>query len=361
MIGNVASLINFTTTKDNYTLYIPLFFWFCNNSGLSLPINALEFSDVKINIEFANINDVLLLEPTHYIDIENNIVQFETGNILYQNINGNKNYIKFCYFENRDDNIHRLYYSKINSDAIKGYTDVNNKNTYNISSLDGLYRVYTKLNSIEMQHINKQINFDWVASLSISTAYLLVDYIYLDIDERVKFIKSNHEYLIDVLIYDNDRTISNNSSKIKLGYCHPCKELIFRAQMDYLVANNVLLKSNYSLDYFQTKDIINNIQIIMNGTPRLSSRSSNYFHLIQPFQHHSNNPPNGIYCYSFALHPEDQRPTGTCNLSKIDDLQIAITVDKAINYSNQAKIRVYGLCINVLRILDGQGGLAFLN
>ena len=362
MIGNVSDLTDFSTNKDNYTLYIPLFFWFCRSPGLSLPIIALEFSDVKISIEFSDVNDVLLLEPTHYIDIENNIVQFKTGDILYQDISGtNKNLIKFCYFENRDNSIHRLYYCKINTDPIQGYTNINNKNNYRILSLNGLYKVYTNQNALEISHINKQINFDWTTTLSISNAYLLVDYIYLDIDERIKFIKSNHEYLIDVLMYDNDKSITNNSSKIKLGYSHPCKELIFRAQMDYLVANNVLLKSNYCLDYFGTTDIINNIQIIMNGTLRLSSRTSKYFHMIQPYQHHSNIPPTGLFCYSFSLHPEDTQPSGSCNLSKIDDLQLIINTDKTINYANTAKIRVYGLCINVLRILNGQGGLAFTN
>jgi hypothetical protein len=65
--------------------------------------------------------------------------------------------------------------------------------------------------------------------------------------------------------------------------------------------------------------------------------------------------------YSFSLKPEDNQPTGTCNLSKIDDLQLNIVVNKEINYSNQAKLRVYAVCVNILRIINGQGGLAFIN
>jgi hypothetical protein len=131
--------------------------------------------------------------------------------------------------------------------------------------------------------------------------------------------------------------------------------------MDYLVANNLLYNSNYSLDYFQKTDIINTVQIIMNGTNRLSPRTADYFNLVQPFQHHPNRPMNGLYNYSFALYPEQHQPSGSCNLSKIDDFQIIITTNKAINYLNTAKLRVYAVCINVLRILDGQAGLAFSN
>ena len=34
------------------TLYVPLEFWFCRNVGLSLPLIALQYHEVKINIDF---------------------------------------------------------------------------------------------------------------------------------------------------------------------------------------------------------------------------------------------------------------------------------------------------------------------
>lgn len=363
MIGNVPELTEFTTSKQNYTLYIPLMFWFCNNPGLALPIIALEFSDVKVNIEFAGINDVLLLSPTNYIDIDNNLVHFNVGDILYQKINNKQNLIKFCHFENIDSQTNRLYYSKINNDKIVSHdnTNIKLKDNFKIYSLDGVYNVNPKFGVFEQIYINKLTNFEWVNSLSISSAYLWVDYIFLDIDERIKFIKSNHEYLIDVLIYDNDRIISNNSGKYKFGYSQPCKEIVFRAQMDYLVGNNLLQKSNYCLDYLKKTNIINNVQIIMNGVERLSSRDANYFHYIQPFQHHTNKPIPGLYMYSFSLFPEKHQPGGSCNLSRIDDFQININVNKSINYLNPAKFKVYARGINVLRIINGQAGLAFSN
>ena len=42
-------------TKDttiNSTLYVPLEFWFCRNIGLALPLIALQYHEVKININF---------------------------------------------------------------------------------------------------------------------------------------------------------------------------------------------------------------------------------------------------------------------------------------------------------------------
>lgn len=45
MVGGVS-------TANASTLYVPLEFWFCRNVGLALPLIALQYHEVKINIEF---------------------------------------------------------------------------------------------------------------------------------------------------------------------------------------------------------------------------------------------------------------------------------------------------------------------
>ena len=45
------------------TVYIPLQFWFCRNPGLALPLIALQYHEVKVNVEFANLSDVAKEEP----------------------------------------------------------------------------------------------------------------------------------------------------------------------------------------------------------------------------------------------------------------------------------------------------------
>ena len=41
------------------TLYIPLLFWFCRNPGLALPLIALQYHEVKINVQLRDLNCVL--------------------------------------------------------------------------------------------------------------------------------------------------------------------------------------------------------------------------------------------------------------------------------------------------------------
>jgi hypothetical protein len=71
-----------------------------------------------------------------------------------------------------------------------------------------------------------------------------------------------------------------------------------------------------------------------------------------------------VYCYSFALEPEQHQPSGTCNFSKIDaaDLHISLNTDETSSGANVARdCTVYAINYNVLRIMSGMGGLAYDN
>jgi hypothetical protein len=104
----------------------------------------------------------------------------------------------------------------------------------------------------------------------------------------------------------------------------------------------------------------------LNGHDRFSERMGRYFNLVQPYQHHTNVPATGINVYSFGLKPEEHQPSGTCNMSRIDNatLQLTLTADTVtteVSGSDDAKVRVYATNYNVLRIMSGMGGLAYSN
>ena len=44
---------------EKITLYIPLEFWFCRNVGLALPLIALQYHEVKINLEFNDDSSII--------------------------------------------------------------------------------------------------------------------------------------------------------------------------------------------------------------------------------------------------------------------------------------------------------------
>jgi hypothetical protein len=99
----------------------------------------------------------------------------------------------------------------------------------------------------------------------------------------------------------------------------------------------------------------------LNGQDRFSEREGTYFSLVQPYQAHTRNPDEGINVYSFALRPEEHQPSGTCNFSRIDNATLQLVLSNAtVQGTNTAKVRVYATNYNVLRIMSGMGGLNLL-
>lgn len=66
MIGDVEELTALSqpnangNVKDAYTLYVPLQFWFCRNSGLALPLIALQYHEVRLDFEFEDVNKLIV-------------------------------------------------------------------------------------------------------------------------------------------------------------------------------------------------------------------------------------------------------------------------------------------------------------
>jgi len=97
----------------------------------------------------------------------------------------------------------------------------------------------------------------------------------------------------------------------------------------------------------------------LNGHDRFSTRGAGYFSLVQPYQHHTRIPDAiGIYVYSFALNPEQHQPSGSVNMSRIDNATLLLNLTTG---TNAVKLHVYAVNYNVLRVMAGMGGLAYSN
>ena len=52
--GNSTNSVVSLSGQKSYEVYVPLEFWFCRNVGLALPLIALQYHEVKINITYAS-------------------------------------------------------------------------------------------------------------------------------------------------------------------------------------------------------------------------------------------------------------------------------------------------------------------
>lgn len=125
---------------------------------------------------------------------------------------------------------------------------------------------------------------------------------------------------------------------------------------------NVQQPFNYGLYIDGSVNPIEQANIQLNGQDRFTARDGSYFNYVQPYQHHTNTPADGINLYSFALNPEEHQPSGTCNFSRIDFSQLNLkTTDVAKRaLGDSSVINIYTVNYNILRIMGGMGGLALI-
>jgi uncharacterized protein YaaR (DUF327 family) len=88
MVGSDGLLLSSKENKESNKLIIPLEFWFCRNVGLALPLIALQYHEVKLNITFCSLEEIILKARIHKIKGKDEpgsdpIVTFDEDNIVY--------------------------------------------------------------------------------------------------------------------------------------------------------------------------------------------------------------------------------------------------------------------------------------
>ena len=341
----------------------------------------------------------------------------------------------------------------------------------------------------------------------MADSYLLIDYVYLDSEERKRFAQASHEYLIEQLQFTGSESLTAASNKYRLNFNHPSKYLIWAPHLERhlnrtkwiayafdgnwnaardrfakvlacatstgvtltgpqdsptaitatcsstvaigdlvepvrptgntelgrlcdkfevkfvaqtassstqiassaanLLENAIVTRNDltmedisthaeqlklfganssiialYSLnvvDYHNYGNFIDgsdnpciNAKLQLNGHDRFQARDGNYFNYVQPAQHFSNTPADGVNVYSFALRAEDHQPTGTCNFSRIDNATLQVDcgmnnanrsdyVTKFIGTNSNSVVNIYTQNYNVLRVMSGMAGTAYSN
>ena len=419
MIGDVDHLTQVSSgAKRAYQLYVPLQFWFNRNNGLALPLIALQYHDVRVTVQ---------LRPALAL------VNYEGSSVP--------------------------------------------------STLP-----------------------------SMADCYLLIDYVYLDSEERKRFAQASHEYLIEQLQFTGSESLTGSNSKYRLNFNHPSKYLVWVPQLERHCTRNNWIACAFDGDWNAARDrfakvmvatasnsvsvgegnvvvtlgaaptvgdlvqattaatggvsaamlakvdvrfvaqnasttcqiangdsnaalaqnLLDNAVITrneltmedvsktlsqllagasagaqnvlnlfalsvvnyhnygnfvdgsdnpvcegklqLNGHDRFQERDGHYFNYVQPYQHFSNTPADGVNVYSFALKAEDHQPTGTCNFSRIDNATLQVKCglyndvgdsNYIVNYiggsSSNSLLNIYTVNYNVLRVMSGMAGTAYSN
>jgi len=396
------------------TLYIPLQFWFCTNPGLALPLIALQYHEVKINLDIRPIDECLWAVTTLNCNTDpysGTSGQFAPGRPVPATIAYNQSLVAAS-----------LYVDYVFLDTDERRRMAQNPHEYLITQLQftGDESVGSSSNKIKLNfnHPVKELiwviqpdqNVDYCSSLVCDALLFKVlgaqPFNYTDAIDALpnavhafggpSSMAADSRAFIDVQGLFTDAgaedaypnltgywngannpynepnfggpAVTHSALSLDPNSASVIQSLVTDSQNRSSVQSTVsdagtFVLTETSLDmHCWGQNPVVTAKLQLNGQDRFSEREGSYFSWVQPYQSHTRCPDEGINVYSFALRPEEHQPSGTCNFSRIDNATLQLVLSNAtVEGTKTAKVRVYATNYNVLRIMSGMGGLAYSN
>ena len=438
MVGDVAALTRMDgpdsdgLCKRSQVLFVPLYFWFCRNNGLALPLIALQYHEVKVTFEFRDVSelccysggftsnslsglslgDTTLLVDYVYLDTDERRrfaqvgheylieqVQFGgevnvSGNNMSNRLNFNHPTKELMWFVKNGEfcsgeQFLTYHHDDSWADAVQGAA---NNLALGMLNLTAGANVPT----IDTDGVDDLSN-DWVdpeGDDGPTVGGVEFSVVKLGGDDNDTAIRVYSGDLLKEKTFDLKSRISAVSltvtvagvvTSISATHDMTVRDLSRAVGRWTTDGRNAWVKANRDVTVYQhhntglqidgASNPVSQALIQLNGHERFAAREGNYFNYVQPENHHTNTPADGINVYSFALEPEKHQPSGAANLSRIDTTLLNLWFADSSSTGNSSadgfthdylnndntKLFVYGFSYNVLRIMSGMGGLAYSN
>jgi hypothetical protein len=336
------------------TLYIPLQFWFCRNPGLAIPLIALQYHEVRINVDFET------WQNCQYAELSVGSPVAATA----QSLAAASLYVDYVYLDTEErrrfaQQSHEYLIEQVQYTGAESITSSSNKIQLNFNHpVKELFWVVQRDSFVDCS------TSAWLASVGGAQPFNYSDDFSTDgiitslltqANGTQNTLQSGNPSNATALLGQN---FTQGSSMVGADTQDLTGTGEFESGVNYLLAK-VILDSGVRCE---GKNPVEVAKLQLNGQDRFTEREGSYFDRVQPYQHHCRTPSTGVNVYSFALRPEEHQPSGTCNFSRIDKATLQLTVSlNTVTGSRTAQVRVYALNYNVLRVMSGMGGLAYSN
>jgi hypothetical protein len=363
MVGNVPKLVQSTIGDVNgITLYVPLRFWFNRNVGLALPLIALQYHDVQVNIQLADKIDCYWSSSSARVPADLEDVSLWVD-YIYLDADERRKFAQASH----EYLIEQLQYT---GDIPLRYSALNEniKMPFNHPVKEVIWTIQkdSVIDPTLMTNYGGQQWFNFTDAL---------DYTYFSGTPQDPLGGGIGTAAFNVGNWYQSMPMSGtaNGSVATSGQYGANGVNTSGLFFDDLFTNVSNVSSRAWTSHLPVFDSGENptsyAKIQLNGHDRLASREGRYFNTVIPQECHENCPATGINVYSFALKPEDHQPSGTCNFSRVDIGQLVLTITpQTFDYpggssdtNDTAKCRIYATNYNVLRVMSGMAGLAFTN
>lgn len=178
------------------------------------------------------------------------------------------------------------------------------------------------------------------------TTSMIVEYAYIS-DAEASWMNS---HVLDYVITQTQVGAYRlaQGTVVDLDFMGPVRELLFVVQDDA------------ATPYVYVTDPGIGALITFNGEDFIDPSTADYqfMHLIHPLEKHTRQPDRAVYAYSLARRPQDPRPSGSINMSRIKQKKFQIFLPGTTSLATK-ELRVIAVSYNVLRISNGLAGLMY--
>ena len=287
-------------------LYIPLECWFGQTSKMAFPLISLQYSEIQINVTFRPVSELYMIR---------NVTQSSAFN------SSSTCPPELLYVSPGVSNAFTNIYRFLNPPSIP----INNSETIN-------------------QNIYNDTRTDWNADV-----HLIGNYIFLDESERQVFAKNDQKYLLRVP-YETEILGTASSQIHEFTSRDLIPNYMWRFRRSDAFLRNVW--SNYTnyeynnrpdlipvigtcegTDYIvyyssgnksieNSKDILLDLAIIMDGKYRENLLNSGVYNYIEKYARTTGNAKDGLYIYNFCMNSNvrDLQPSGAMYMNKYNKI-----------------------------------------
>ena len=372
MIGNTAALTASTAGTSAATLYVPLYFFCCRNDGLALPLIATQYHDTRVEVEFQPVAQLLCGTGAASAS-----AQMGTCSL----------FVDYVYLDSEERKkfaqaSHEYLIEQVQFTGAESVAAGTSNSKFRLNFNHPCKALYWNLQADRFTTGKSFLAFnprDWNATQVLATKRAALAWGTITTGSLITATGSTAlatAITASKCVITTDLSLNGAAndvdSVIILGdllpmslVSTPVSELVTtgltRATVgEGAAGSDVVVRQwdNYSMNLNRTTNPVSAVLLQLNGQDRFSKRDGAYFNYVQPWQCHSNTPTDGVNMFSFALNPEEHQPSGTCNMSRIDNA--TLNLDFAVGVT-AGKCNIYATNYNVLRIMSGMAGLAYSN
>jgi hypothetical protein len=389
LIGNTEELTTLATSHDATTLYIPLQFFFNRRTSLALPLIALQYHNVELEIEFEKVDQLIVTtgfqsaSPAATMNLHM-VDAYLLCDMIFLDTDERRKFAT----ESHMILMEQVQYNGIESIRKNNTTDINFNHPvkeiifgihptrytnasgafkylwYHPYDLDALRLIATKRFVLATaKYVPLSTDLAFSEELYDAHELMPADGLPADLVSKFNEIKAvaitptatvdNITILGELLsLQDITRPVSElfgNWSRPTFGHGAALHDVVVR------------MPFNFSSSLYGTGNPLESAVLQLNGINRFEEMDATYFNYVQPLQHHRNTPSDGLNIYSFALQPQELQPSGALNFSRVDTAVLNTKFTDTNRAIRDALLFVYGLSYNVLRIESGMGGLMYSN